>query len=351
MSDRNQTRRRLLEAAGTGLGLVLAGCAGGATDQAGTSAPATTRTRTETTTATSTETRTAGGETTDPETTTAEPAVEDEPGPPGYKHDHWHGQLFFEVNGELVDFHQPKYYLKNIEAEHPEAVLFHFHDGSHGPWEWSNEKQQITFARALNLLPGIGYRRKGSADVVEYDGTTYDGSASGTHVSVHQATKRIDPTSHTVHHDDVFYVQAITGDRKRTVEPAHDGARLGTLIVDVNNRRLDFSDDRYVQAGTKAFHFHDDGHPNLWYEEGDPVTLQAALDTLPDLTYRQNGAGHVVEYESGDRYAGTYEEGNDADRITIRQRFTDVDPTTYTLQAGDVIWVYVHTTRAPDNEH
>jgi hypothetical protein len=54
---------------------------------------------------------------------------------PGYIDYHWHGQLFFEIDGELVDFDRPKYYLDNIEQERPETVYFHFHDSAHGPNE------------------------------------------------------------------------------------------------------------------------------------------------------------------------------------------------------------------------
>lgn len=340
MVEGNQSRRWLLLTAGTGLAAAIAGCAGGDSEQ--TSTPSTTEPST-----TDGRTPSTRTETTDRGT----PAIADEPGPPGYKTNHWHGSLFFEVEGEFVDFDQPKYYLDTVEDETPETILFHFHEKAHGTWEWSNELQQITLERGLNLLPDIAYARRGGDHVVQYEGRTYDGGASGTEVTVHRGTEPIDPTTYTVQHGDAFWVRAITQDAARDVRPAHDDADLGTLFFDVNNRRFDFADSTPEDVGTDAFHFHDDGHPYLWYVESDGVTLETALNILPGVTYGQDADGHVIDYVSGDSYSGTYRQGNSTDEIVVRQRTANVDPTAYELQAGDAIWVYVHTARAPDNEH
>lgn len=340
MHERNQTRRWCLRAAGTGLAAAIAGCSGN--DGGGTGTPPGT-----TPPATDAGTPSPGTEPAGEKT----PGIADEPGPPGYKKNHWHGSLFFEVDGEFVDFDQPKYYLANLEEENPETLLFHFHEKAHGAWEWSNEMQQITLERGLNLLPGISYAMRGGQHVVEYDGTTYDGSASGTEVTVHRGTEPIDPTTYTVQHGDAFWVQATTEDQERDVQPAHDGAEVGTLFFDVNNRRFSFADATPEDVGTDGFHFHDDGHPYLWYLESDGVTLETAINSLPGITYSQDADGHVVDYQSGESYTGTYRQGNEEDEIIVRQRTEDVDPTSYELQSGDAIWVYVHTARAPDNEH
>jgi len=284
---------------------------------------------------------------TDTETETP-PITEAEDEGPGYKKNHWHGRLFFEIDGDLVDFSQPKYYLHNIEKERPEAVYFHFHDSAHGPNEWSNEKRIITFQRALNLLPGISYERQNGAHVVTYEGTTFDASKSGTSISIHRGTEEVDPTTHKVQHNDNFWVRVQTDAETNS----NSGERTGTLIVDVNNRRLNFGAEKYQQAGSQRFEFRDDGNPHRWYNSGEPVTLDRALDTLPNLEYSQgNSDDHVITYDAGAEFGGTFRDATDATRILTRQRTTSVDPTTYELQDGDILWVYVHTSNAPDNEH
>lgn len=337
MSDRTNTRRRFLTTAGTGLLLGLAGCStqsDGA--QSSTTTTRTARTTTETEPTTTTEAETPDG--------------------PGYKDYHWHGRLFFEVNGELVDFHQPKYYLENLEDQRPETVYFHFHKPpeNHAPNEWSNEKQVITFQRALNLLPGIGYDQQSGKHLVTYDGTTYDARKPGTRISITEGDEPIDPTSYEVQHADNYYVQIVTQDAKRNVEPAHSGAELGTLLFDLNNLRVDFSREQFLgeDAGSAAFHFHDDGHPGMWYKEG-AVTLDAALNSLLGIGYEQNAGSHVLTYEDDahPEYSRTYDGSSDQHDVLIKQRTNPVDPTSYELQAGDVVWVYVDSEAIPANEH
>lgn len=357
MTDDGSTRRRFLSVASAGGVTLLTGCAG--LDRAGTAHRGSNSSRTATAggSATHTPTETAGQATEEPTDTPGETSdegdAETDEGP-GYKSDHWHGRLFLEVNGELVDFRQPKYYLKNVEDDNPEAVYFHFHEepDSHGPNEWSNEKQIVTFARALDLLPGIEYEQPSGAHVLTYDGTQYDARDPGTSISIHEGTERIDPTSHEVRHDDTFWVQVTSEDPKRTVSPAHEGADLGTLVFDVNNHRVDFGRRKYLEGGSEAFHFHDDGHPSLWYLEGT-VSLQAALNSLPGIHYERSGGNHVVEYHDDDHasHSRTFDGGSSHHEIIVRQRTTGVDPTDYQLRAGDIVWIYVHSDLVPDNEH
>lgn len=344
MKDRVRSRRQFLKIAGTGVLLPLAGCSSIGSEP-------TTEPKTITTDPT---TPTTESDTTE-ESTTEETTADNDEGP-GYKDDHWHGRLFFEVNGELVDFRQSKYFLKNIDDENPDTVYFHFHDdpGAHGPNEWSNEKQIVTFQRALNLLPGISYEQQSGEHVVTYEGTTFDATQPGTSVSIHRGTETIDPTTYEVKHNDDFWVQAIDEDTARDVTPAHDGADLGTLVFDVNNLRVDFSQSNYLEANTEndPFHFHDDDHPGLWYAH-EPVTLADAVNSLPGISYSQSGDSHAVTYEDDEHpdHSQSYD-GNDSEtEILIRQRTTDIDPTSYELQADDIIWIYVHSSHAPDNEH
>lgn len=337
MNDPRSTRRRVLF--GTGALLTLTGCAGINDEGGGTTQSSTTRSSsTETTTATQTQTET--------ETKTETASTEDEG--PGYKKNHWHGRLFFEIDGNLVDFARSKYYLQNIEKEQPEAVYFHFHDSAHGPNEWSNEKKIITFQRALNLLPGINYEQQSGDHVITYEGTTFDASRSATGISIFRGTKRIDPTTYEVQHDDNFWVHIQTdGESKSNADK-----RTGKLVVDVNNHRLNFEAGLYQQMGSERFDFRDDGKPYTWYNTGEPVTLSRTLSMLPNIKYEQeNGGNHVVTFDTDGKLGGTYHETKDVTQIIARQRTTPIDPTTYELQDGDIIWVYVHTSNAPDNEH
>lgn len=333
MTGGKSTRRRVLFGVGTLVG--LAGCAGLVGDEPNrTPTPwdepqETTTTRPETPT-----------ETSSPTETEAEG--------PGYKENHWHGRLFLEIDGDLVDFAHPKYHLETIEDDRPEAVYFHFHETAHGPNEWSNEKRIVTFERALNLLPGIRYHQRSGEHVVTYEGTTYDASRPSVTVSVHRGTERIDPPTYEVQHDDNFWVAVRTDDGAESAAEE----RTGKLVVDVNNHRLDFGAEPYRLAGSDRFEFRDDGNPYTWYNAGDPVTLAHALGTLPDVVYDQDSdGGHVITYEGDGQLGGTYHEAADATQIIVRQRTAPVDPTTYELRNGDIVWVYVHTSNAPDNEH
>ena len=326
MSGWESTRRRVCLGAASLVG--LAGCGGTDSDNSGAN-------ETETPTPTSTET----------ETSTPSTTEEDSDGP-GYKKNHWHGRLFFEIDGEFVDFDQSKYYLDNIDDE--DAVYFHFHDSAHGPNEWSNEKQIVTFQRALNLLPGIEYERQNGEHVLTYEDTTFDASDASTDISTHRGTEQIDPTTYEVQHDDNFWVDVRTEPRSGS----GGDERSGKFFVDLNNRRLDLKTESTQDSDSGRFEFRDDGQPYTWYNSGGPVTLEYALGAIAGLTYERGGEdNHVITYKSDDEFGGTYRAANENTEILVRQRGNSVDPTSYELQDGDAIWVYVHTSNAPDNEH
>ncbi|MFC6952944.1 hypothetical protein [Halorubellus litoreus] len=358
LRDDATSRRRVL--LGTGAIVGLAGCLGFGDDAENTTTGTGSRTDAATTTPAST---TTGAETTtDAETSTESEATETEEEGPGYKQDHWHGRLFFEVDGDFVNFDQSKYYLDSIEDERPETVYFHFHGtAAHGPNEWSNEKQVVTFERALNLLPGIGYDTAGGSHVITYDGTTYDASRAGTSISIHRGTDSVDPTTYEVQHDDNFWVSVRTdggsggsGGTTTATSTESEGsgdARTGKLFVDVNNRRLEYEAGA-TDGNASGFEFRDDDQPSTWYDTGEATTLADALDALPDIEYEQaSGGKHVVTYDANDSFDGTYRETASETQVLVRQRTNPVDPASYQLQDGDAVWVYVHTTNAPDNEH
>jgi hypothetical protein len=373
MTQRDVTRRQLVQLLGTAVVGSTAGCTvieqfgqqetehSDSSRKTNSSSPTTVRDRTQTATSPTrpskrptpqattpeppAETAQTDAPTTEPPT---DPTATDTPAEPGYKNYHWHGRLFFEINSDLVDFSQPVYYLKNLQQKRPETVYFHFHESSHAPNEWSNEKKTITFARALNLLPTIKYARRGGSNVITYKGQTYRASMSGTSIDIYRGTDAINPQTYTVQHDDNFWVRIGT----QTSHTTASGTRSGKLIVAINNQRLTFTSQRNGQVGTNRFNVRADGLPYTWYSNGEPVTLAEALNTLPDITYRRGRGGtSVITYTANNAYGRTYRETSDTTTILTRQRWTDVNPQSYELQDGDIIWVYIHTSQAPDNEH
>lgn len=349
-SDDQQTTRRAVLGSTVLTLTSLAGCAGlGGTENTSTTTASTTRTTTTRTTTQTTRTTQQETQTTETtETTDSTETTETTPREkPGYKDYHWHGQLFFEIDGKLVDFTQSKYHLDNIEKQHPETVYFHFHKSAHGPNEWSNEKKIITLERGLNLLPGISYEKQGGDHVIGYDGTTYHGGRSGVDIAIHERTEEIDPTKYEVQHADQYWVRISTGRKSET----SGNTRSGQIIFDINNHRLDFTASKYQRAGTKQFQFETSDPPYYgWTNTGDPITLAEVFDQLPDISY-SNQNGHLIKYASNNTYDGIYKSSSGGTNITIRQRARDIDPSSYELQDGDIIWVYVHTDSAPDNEH
>ncbi|MFC6965078.1 hypothetical protein ACFQJ8_26775 [Halocatena marina] len=265
MTQQDVTRRQIVRFLSTAAIGSIAGCAGtkqinqqetGTSDRSSQADPITTPS---TWISESTTTRVPTTNSPPPETaqateppateTPADEATTETPSKPGYKDYHWHGRLFFEINGDLIDFSQSKYYLKNLQQKRPETVYFHFHKSAHGVNEWSNEKKTVTFARALNLLPTIEYARRRGSDVITYNGRTYRASASGTSIDVYRGTEKISPQTYTIQHDDDFWVRIGTRKSRTTASDT----RSGKLIVAINNQRLTFTSNGDSRIGTNRF--------------------------------------------------------------------------------------------------
>lgn len=349
MSNRQRTRRRILRTCTLGLGSLLAGCSSERQSdrQSATSQTPSTE-RTTVTTNTPTQSPTETDTPTSPEEQTTE--GDGQRDAPGYKDSHWHGRLFFEIDGELVNFDQSKYYLENIQEDTPETVYFHFHNDveAHGPNEWSNEKKVITLGHALNLLPGIEYAETSNRPILTYDGTRYDARKSGTSITIKEGTESIDPSNYEVQHGDHYWVQITTG-RSNTTSSTKEGTDTGTLLFDINNIRIDFSRSRYQseKGVEKAFYFANDDHSYQWYKRGD-VTLREALNAIPGVTYSFSG-GHHLTFDDPER--PTYSQRYTPDEISIQRRWTPIESPDTLLQKGDIIWLYVKTDQAPENEH
>lgn len=119
----------------------------------------------------------------------------------------------------------------------------------------------------------------------------------------------------------------------------------GNLYLEIDGDRQSFDEEKYYDGdqyedgeADHVFHFHPDGNDHYWHMHDERLTLQEALESLPDVAYESRGGTHVVEYEGE-----TYEDGEDDTEIEIRQRDVDIDPTEYELQDGDIIWIEIET--------
>jgi hypothetical protein len=117
----------------------------------------------------------------------------------------------------------------------------------------------------------------------------------------------------------------------------------GTLFFEVNDERVNFEQSKYEELDEK-FHFASDGDRYKWHNELETVTLQYALNTLPDIEYRHEGQSHIITFRDT-----TYRSSDSDTSITTIRGETNIDPWTYTLRDGDVITVRINTDTTTTN--
>lgn len=123
---------------------------------------------------------------------------------------HAHGRLYVAVDGERVDFSQPKYVE---ESDHPDGRAphrFHFHAGDGEQYTWHMHDERPTLAEAMDALPDIAYENDGG-HVVEVDGESYVDGEGGTTITYSQLDTEIDPQEHELQDQDVIYVTIESG--------------------------------------------------------------------------------------------------------------------------------------------
>lgn len=104
---------------------------------------------------------------------------------------HETGSMEVVVDGEAVDLTADRF-----QAEHAdEDPRFHFHEDDE---KWHMERERVTFARAVDLLPHFAYERDDGAHVVTIDGTAYDAGDPLTEVAFRVDGEPVDPTDHRV---------------------------------------------------------------------------------------------------------------------------------------------------------
>lgn len=118
----------------------------------------------------------------------------------------------------------------------------------------------------------------------------------------------------------------------------------GTLIFEVDGERVNFEQSKYEELD-ETFHFASDGDRYKWHNEQETVTLQYALNTLPDIEYRHEGQTHIITFRGT-----TYRSSDSGTSITTMRGETSIDPWAYTLRDGDEITVRINTDATTTNE-
>ncbi|RDZ62213.1 hypothetical protein C5B90_17575 [Haloferax sp. Atlit-12N] len=169
-----------------------------------------------------------------------------------------------------------------------------------------------------------------------YDGETYEESENGTKLIYRVDSHEVDPESYTLESDDKVWVLVVTDDSNVTTPgeyiPPEQLHVHGTIDFTVDGEQLDFSRDKYQQAGhNDHFHF-EGGHANPWHAHSAHVTLAYGMSTLDGI----NMTDESVTYD-GTTYA--YDGDNATANVTVNGEA--VDPTDYYLKNGDSVSIEI----------
>lgn len=94
----------------------------------------------------------------------------------------------------------------------------------------------------------------------------------------------------------------------------------GTIVVQYDDTTVNFSDSQYIERDG-CFHFHNDGHENLWHSHCEDVSIEYALETL-DVEMTEDTL--VIDDESFD--------ANDSNTtVSVTVDGESVDPQEYVL--------------------
>ncbi|MFC5367592.1 hypothetical protein [Salinirubrum litoreum] len=177
-----------------------------------------------------------------------------------------------------------------------------------------------------------------NASALSYDGETYRDATSGTEVvyrvngePVAPGEAQLDPG------DEVWVVVVENGGTVDTPGDYIPPERLhvhGDIEFTVDGERVDFSREKYQQAGhNDHFHF-EGGHANPWHAHSAHVTLAYGLSTLEGIDVTAD----TVTYDNE-----TYRYGTDDAAAEILVNGEPVDATDHYLKDGDSVTVVVDT--------
>ncbi|WP_049985875.1 hypothetical protein [Halobellus rufus] len=262
------------------------------------------------------------------ETTTAESATED-----GHSHSHtesnasteaasveidaeYSGEMAVMIAGDRVD----------LERSLGDDAPVRMHDVD----TWATN-ESVTLA---NVLSAAGVEAEESS--LSYDGESYDESADGTEISYRVGSHEVDPEEYVLESDDEVWVLVVTDDSDVATPgeyiPPEQLHVHGTIDFVVDGQELDFSRERYQQAGhNDHFHF-EGGHAEPWHAHSAHVTLAYGLSTLEGI----NVTDEAVVY-NGTRYPYDGENGT----ATVTVNGEPVDPTEYYLKNGDSVAIEI----------
>lgn len=203
-----ETRRRFIQIAGSALAVGLAGCSSQSSNSEGSQTTKRPSTPTEQQSTTTEQTTTTTEQTTTEQSTTT--TAEETGTTEDNSELHRHGTLYLEIDGERVDFGQENYFDGPLQ--------FHFHDEDK-PYEWHNERKEVTLGKALDLIPTISYTNYGSDHELTVEGTTYDTRETAT-IEFAQRDVEIDPTTYTLKDLDIIWVRVSTDGSESTTTSA-----------------------------------------------------------------------------------------------------------------------------------
>lgn len=193
--------------------------------------------------------------------------------------------------------------------------------------------ESVTLSTALE---GAGVDAEEST--LTYDGETYDESTDGTEIYYRVGSHEVNPEEYTLESDDKIWVLVVTEDSDVSTPgeyiPPENLHVHGTIDFTVDGEELDFTRDKYQQAGhNDHFHF-EGGHANPWHAHSAHVTLAYAMSTLEGINMTEES----ITY-NGTTYSLDDEEGG----ATVKVNGEAVDPSEYYLKNGDSVTIEIES--------
>ncbi len=191
--------------------------------------------------------------------------------------------------------------------------------------------ESVTLSEALRSA-GV----EAEESTLTYDGETYDESTDGTNIIYRVGSHEVDPEEYTLESDDKIWVLVETDGSDVTPPgeyiPPENLHVHGTIDFTVDGEELDFSQDKYQQAGhNDHFHF-EGGHASPWHAHSAHVTVGYAMSTLEGI----NVSDDAITY-NGTAYAFDSEDG----AATVKVNGESVDPNEYYLKNGDSVTIAI----------
>lgn len=111
--------------------------------------------------------------------------------PSGLNQEHYHGAMFVQIEGEEIDFSQPRFQLQDD--------YFHFESGEGERWHVHGRQVTLEYAMKTLSMPV-------TENSVTYQGTTYRDSDSEYNVRVRVSGRTVDPSSYVLQEGDVIRI-------------------------------------------------------------------------------------------------------------------------------------------------